>query len=85
MGKEKLFEILNTIFRMADAGVDLKLEVKAGEDDSLLVEDDQQVMAIIQKLGEALKQNSLDVAQIKQMLGMAQQQQAQPPPAQQAA
>jgi hypothetical protein len=67
MGKSKLYEWINSIFRLADQGIDLKLELKPGENDTLLVEDDQQVMQIIQRLGEAVKKNATDVQQMQQM------------------
>lgn len=69
MGKEKLLELFNTIFRLADAGADLNLEIKPGEGDELLMEDDQQVMGIIQQLSQAVQQNTTDVAQLKQLAG----------------
>lgn len=74
MGKEKLLEIINTIWRLADAGVDLKLEKKPGDGDELLIEDDKQVMNIIQQLAQAVKQNTMDAQQMKQALGQIVQQ-----------
>jgi len=71
MGKEKLFDIFNTIFRLADAGVDLKLELKPGDNDALLLEDDEQVMQLIQRLSQAVQQNTNDVAQLKQLATIA--------------
>ena len=50
MGKTKVFELMNTIFRMTDAGVDLKLELKAGESDDLTLSQDAQFMQAVQKL-----------------------------------
>lgn len=78
MGKEKIFEIMNEIFRMSGAGVDLKLSVKPGESDELGIEDEQQVMQGIQRLGQAVEQQQNDLAQIKQMLGIAPPGAAQP-------
>jgi len=78
MGKEKLFEIINSVFRLADAGVDLNLELKPGDDDNLLLEDSQQVMQILQQLAVSVKQNTADIAQFKQAMGMAQPQPATP-------
>ena len=69
MGKEKLFEIINAVFRMADAGVDLNLEVKPGDSDELQLEDSQQVMTMLQQLAAAVKQDASDVAQLKQIVG----------------
>ena len=68
MGKEKLFELMNAVFRLADAGVDLNLEVKPGDGDELLLEDDKQVMGMLQQLAQAVKQNTQDVAQIKSLV-----------------
>ena len=75
MGKEKLFEVINAIFRLADASVDLNLEVKPGDDDSLLLEDDQQVMTLIQQLAANVKQNTQNIAQIMQAFNPQQPQQ----------
>ena len=76
MGKAKLLDIINEIFRKSDTGQELKLEVKPGDDDSLLMEDNEQVMSIIQRMGEALKgehqqveQLTQAVTEIKQMMG----------------
>lgn len=78
IGKEKLFEIFNSIFRMADAGVDLKLEIKPGEDDAFgLASSEQQVMGAIQQIAQQLKVTASQVQQLMQMAGM---QPAQPPP-----
>ncbi len=49
IGKTKLYEIMNSIFRMTDAGVDLNLEVKAGESDELLPTQDE-IKAIMEAL-----------------------------------
>jgi hypothetical protein len=75
MGKGKLFEAFNTIFRMADAGVDLKLDLKPGDSDELLLEDEQQVMQAIERLSQAVAKNTQDIQQIT-----GQQQQLQPQP-----
>lgn len=73
MGASKVFEILNTVFRLADAGVDMKLELRPGEQDTLLLEDDQQVMQIIQRMGQALQQDTAEMQQIKQVIAQMQQ------------
>lgn len=77
MGKSKVLDIINEIFRKSDAGLDLKLELKPGDDDNLLMEDDQQVMQIIQRMGEALNKDSQDIealtaaiTELKQATGM---------------
>jgi len=68
MGREKLYEIINEIFRMADASIDLKLELKPGDDDALLIEDDEQVMALIEKMAQAVQKNTADLAALQQMI-----------------
>ncbi len=70
MGKEKVFQIFNEIFRKADTGVDMALELKPGESDELLIEEDQQVMQMFQRLGEAVQQNTEDVAEIRAAMGV---------------
>ncbi len=81
MGKEKLFEVLNTIFRKADAGVDMKLELQPGDDNTLLVDENQQVMGLIQRLAEALKQNTMDIQNFKaEAAKMLSGKPAEPPP-----
>ena len=47
MGKEKVYEIINTIFRLAGTGVNTNLQLKPGEDDSFV---DQSAM------GEAMNE-----------------------------
>ncbi len=64
MGKEKVFEILNQIFRCVDAGVDLKLELKPGEDNTLLISQNEQVMEGMQRLAQAVQKDSQDITQI---------------------
>ena len=64
MGKEKVFEILNQIFKCADAGVDLKLELKPGDDNNLLISQNQQVMDGMQRLAQAVQKDSQDIDQI---------------------
>lgn len=66
MGKSKVLDIINEIFRKADAGLDLNLELQPGDDDNLLMEDDQQVMGIINRLGQALGKESERTAALEQ-------------------
>jgi hypothetical protein len=73
MGKEKLFEVLNGIWRLSDAGVDLNLEVKPGDDDALLLEDDQQVMGMIERLAAAVQQNTQDNQQLRGVIAQIMQ------------
>lgn len=64
MGKTKVFEWVNSVFMMADSGFSPNLEVRPGEGDELLMEDDQQVMNAIQQLAQAVKQNTEDIKRI---------------------
>jgi hypothetical protein len=77
MGKEKLFELLNEIFRMTDAGVDLKLEVKPGDSDELVLSNDQQVMQALQRLAQSVQQDAQAIAAIKQVVSALNPQAAQ--------
>lgn len=58
VGKEKLYEIVNEIFRLSGAGVDLKLELKEGEKDAIGVDMNQQVQQILQQLTQEVQQNA---------------------------
>ena len=69
LGKEKLYDIFNEIFRMSGAGVDLNLTLQEGEDNSLgqsdidaLKQELQQVEQAMTQLVGQVKQNSQDIA-----------------------
>lgn len=68
MKKDKLFEIVNEIFRQSGAGIDLKLEMEPGEDNAL-GPDPNEVMKKLQGLLEGLTQaserNQQEIEQIK--------------------
>lgn len=74
IGKAKFFEMLNGIFRMMDAGVDLNLEVKEGEED--FVNQSDQIVASIEKLSQVVQLNSQEIQAIKQALGGEQPEEA---------
>jgi hypothetical protein len=78
MGKQKLFDIYNEVFRLAQTSVDLNLTVRPGEDDNLLIEDDEQVMQLLARLGQATAQNTEQIQQIMQLLGSNQLSVGQP-------
>lgn len=61
MGKEKLYNILNEIFRMSGAGVDLNLELEEGEDTSFGQDQMQQLQGVVQQLADAVKQTAAQV------------------------
>lgn len=68
MGKAKVFEILNQIFRSIDAGVDLKLELKPGESDHLLVSQDEQIKQGLARLAQMVQRDSADLTQVHQAI-----------------
>ena len=71
MGKTKVYELMNSIFRMTDAGVDLTLELKPGESDELtLSPQDAQVMQSIQKMAGQVHQEAV-TGQMQQQAIMA--------------
>jgi hypothetical protein len=72
MGKEKLFEIVNEIFRMSGAGIDLNLALKPGESNDLgddqvkkFQEELQQVVQGLHQLAQQTQQNAQDAQQQK--------------------
>lgn len=68
MGKSKVFEIFNQIFRSIDAGVDLNLELKPGEDDTLLPSQNQQLIEGMQRLAQTVQKDTEDITQIHQAI-----------------
>lgn len=69
MGKRKLYEMINEIFRMSGAGYDLQLEVKDGESDSFGPSEEDQ-----QKQKDA-QQDQMDMQQEQHMAQVEQTQQ----------
>jgi len=74
MGKEKLYNIVNEIFRMSGAGLDLNLELREGEDDTLGVDQVEQMaqtleqmQKILQDLANQVKTNSEGLAEQQQV------------------
>mgnify|MGYP000287581233 CR=1 FL=1 len=68
IGKRKLFEWINAIIRQCGGGIDVVLEVAPGEDDTLSVTDDQQLVAQIAQLAELAQKTDQDVDAIQQKL-----------------
>jgi hypothetical protein len=68
MGKAKVFEILNTIFHSIDAGVDLNLEVKPGENDNLLISQEKQFTDMVHQLAKAVQNDTMQIGQMHQLL-----------------
>ena len=67
VGKPKLFEMLNSIFRMMDAGIDLNLEVEEGDEG--FVNQSDEIIATIQKLQELVVRNQQQISGIVQQIG----------------
>lgn len=66
MGKQKLYEMINEIFRLSGAGFDLKLEMKPGEDDQFGPSQQQQVQQAIQQLGQMIQKQGQQLQQTSQ-------------------
>lgn len=72
VGKRKLFEIFNEIFRKSGAGVDLKLEVPEGEPDQF-GPDPAQLEQLLGQLQQQLQQISQQSGQAEQTAASAEQ------------
>lgn len=68
MGKERLYGIVNEVFRMSGTGVDLNLEVHEGEDDSLGVDQVQQLAQQVDQLGKMMNEFGTEVKNNAQTL-----------------
>lgn len=73
VGKEKLFEIVNEIFRLSGAGIDLKLEVREGEDDAVGADANAQIQQVLEQITTQLEQQGKAI----QTIGQQAQQQAE--------
>jgi hypothetical protein len=74
MGKEKIYELFNEVFRLSGAGVDLNLSLKEGEDDALgedelatLKQSVEELIAYSTKMAQQLSQTAQSVAQQEQV------------------
>lgn len=56
VGKEKLYEIFNEIFRLSGAGIDLNLEVQPGEDNALGEDQMKALQQKIEQFGQQMQQ-----------------------------
>lgn len=80
MGKPKLYEIINEIFRLSGAGYDLKLELQPGEDPSFGPSPDevkqqiQQIGQEVQQLAQGMQQNQQENQKIESELSATQDQ-----------
>lgn len=71
LGKERLFNIVNEIFRMCGAGYDMNLELAEGEPDAVGVDVNEQVQQIISQLAEAAKGNAEAINDLQQRFSQA--------------
>lgn len=71
IGKEKLYELFNEVFRLSGAGVDLLLSLKEGEDDSLGQNDLEMMKQTLDELTGYIQKMAQQVQQTAQ--GLAEQ------------
>ena len=72
LGKEKLYMIINEIFRMSGAGLDLNLEMAEGESDEIGEDTMQMIQTALQKLAEQVAQIAQTVQEHDQLLSQIQ-------------
>ncbi|MCI0538832.1 MAG: hypothetical protein L0Z50_26805 [Verrucomicrobiales bacterium] len=70
LGREKIYDMFNEVFRMAGAGVDLKLEMQEGDDSGFgadqleqLSQVMQQLQAALQKVAQQTEQNATELTE----------------------
>ena len=56
VGKEKLYQIFNEIFRLSGAGIDLNLAVQPGEDNTLGGDQIKQFQQVVEQMQQAMQQ-----------------------------
>jgi hypothetical protein len=73
MGKSKIYEIMNEIFRLSGSGFDLNLTLSEGEDDSFGADELQQIKQTLDqvtqymgKMGGQLQKNAQDITALDQ-------------------
>lgn len=66
VGKEKLYEIVNEIFRLSGAAIDLKLQLKEGESNAIGIDVNQQVQQLLKQLTDEVAENAQAIAQVSQ-------------------
>lgn len=64
--KDKLFEMINEVIRMSGAGMDLKLELQEGDQNSFGPDQQQQLQGVLGKITDALAQHSKTLQQLGQ-------------------
>lgn len=61
IGKAKIYEIFNEIFRQSGAGIDLNLEMAEGEDDTLGEDEMQMLKSTVEQLTQYMQQLAMQV------------------------
>ena len=74
IGPERLFEMVNEVFRQSGAGSDLRLEVQEGESDKFFPDESQmaKMEQLLTQVVGATEQNAKSISQIQQALGIGQ-------------
>jgi hypothetical protein len=67
-GKERVFEIINEIFRLSGVGYSPNISVQEGEDPSFNPPEFQQLMEMVQQTMSAVQGNTADIESIKGIL-----------------
>jgi hypothetical protein len=73
IGKEKFLEIVNEIFRLSGAGVDLKATVKDGESDQFGPDQNAQMQQVLSQITAQLEKQQQALMQLGQQVGEMQQ------------
>lgn len=68
VGKEKLYNIANEIFRLSGAGVDLKLELEENESDQIGPDKQAQLEQALQQITQLLADSQGDIQKLTQQL-----------------
>jgi hypothetical protein len=64
----KLYEIVNEVFRLSGTGVDLKVELEEGEEDTMGPDKQQQIEQALQGLTQNAEEERKSVAQVEQQV-----------------
>jgi hypothetical protein len=68
MGKERFYNLINEIFRLSGSGFDLNLEMQEGESNDFEDPKFEQLMQIVQQLGQQTAANTDELAKIDQVI-----------------
>jgi hypothetical protein len=70
MGKPRLFELMNTVVRLSDAGFDLNLKLEPGEDPSFGQSSEEMLTEAVQRIAQTIQQMQQQDQRIDQELGL---------------